>query len=378
MLAEAHPISPPSSEASMRPRILVVDDDPTNRKLLHRIFKEDYEVIAVEGGQQALELLECEPFHLVLLDVMMPVMTGFDVLTILRERAWLDDLPVIMISARDNNTDVVQGFRLGARDYITKPINVDVVRARVQTHIALKLLADEHKRTIEQLQLTQTMQDNFYRIVSHDLKGPLTNLRMAQFVLRDLIGEQAEALSILDNVDLMIDEMNDMIRVFLDALAARPGQITTKIGTISVADVLQNVSEQYALTAASKSISLRVAPTDQKVRADARLLSQILSNLISNAIKYSPVGSETKVYVERSGTAARIAVADEGPGVPVEERGGLFQMFSKLSPRPTGSETSTGLGLWVVRQLAEAQGGCVGVDFPAGGGSVFWVELPAV
>jgi two-component system sensor histidine kinase/response regulator len=362
----------------MRARILVVDDDPANRKLLRRIFGEDYEVIAAEGGQQALELLDREPFHLVLLDVMMPVMTGFDVLAALRERAQLDDLPVIMISARADDADVVEGFRLGARDYITKPINVDVARARVQTQIALKLLADEHKRTIDQLRLTQAMQDNFYLIVSHDLRGPLTNLRMAQFVLRDLIGEQAEALSILDNVDLMIDEMNDMIRVFLDALAARPGQILTEIGTIAVADVLQNVSEQYALTAASKAISLNVAPTDQKVRADARLLSQILGNLISNAIKYSPAGSEAKVYVERSGTSARIAVADEGPGVPVEERGNLFQMFSKLSPRPTGSETSTGLGLWVVRQLAEAQGGCVGVDFPDRGGSVFWVELPAV
>jgi len=378
MLAEAHPISPPSAEAPMRARILVVDDDPANRKLLRRIFGEDYEVIAVEGGRQALELLDREPFHLVLLDVMMPVMTGFDVLAILRERTQLEDLPVIMISARADDADVVEGFRLGARDYITKPINVDVARARVQTQIALKLLADEHKRTIDQLRLTQAMQDNFYLIVSHDLKGPLTNLRMAQFVLRDLIGEQAEALSILDNVDLMIDEMNDMIRVFLDALAARPGQISTEIGTIAVADVLQNVSEQYALTAASKAISLNVAPTDQKVRADARLLSQILGNLISNAIKYSPAGSEARVYVERSGTSARIAVADEGPGVPVEERGNLFQMFSKLSPRPTGSETSTGLGLWVVRQLAEAQGGCVGVDFPDRGGSVFWVELPAV
>lgn len=378
MLAEAYSISSPSSETPIRPRILVVDDDPANRKLLHRIFREDYEVIAAEGGQQALELLDREPFHLVLLDVMMPVITGFDVLAILRERAQLDDLPVIMISARADNTDIVQGFRLGARDYITKPINVDVARARVQTQIALKLLADEHKRTIDQLRLTQAMQDNFYRIVSHDLRGPLTNLRMAQFVLRDLIGEQPEAMSILDNVDLMIDEMNDMIRVFLDALAARPGQIATEIGIIPVADVLQNVSEQYALTAASKAISLHVAPTDQKVRADGRLLSQILGNLISNAIKYSPVGSKTKVYVERSGASARIAVADEGPGIPIEERGALFQMFSKLSPRPTGSETSTGLGLWVVRQLAEAQGGCVGVDFPDSGGSVFWVELPAV
>ncbi len=110
--------------------------------------------------------------------------------------------------------------------------------------------------------------------------------------------------------------------------------------------------------------------------ADRRLLMQVLGNLVGNALKFSPHNSVVMIWSEGDEHWVRINVADQGPGIPFEERKNLFQMFSKLSVRPTGSETSTGLGLWIVKNLVEMQGGKVGVDCPPDGGSIFWFELP--
>ncbi|MEP7290138.1 MAG: ATP-binding protein, partial [Chloroflexota bacterium] len=114
-----------------------------------------------------------------------------------------------------------------------------------------------------------------------------------------------------------------------------------------------------------------------QVMADQRLLRQVVGNLVSNAIKFSPPGTQTCLWADVVNDRVRIYVADGGPGIPPEERGKLFTMFSKLSTRPTGGETSTGLGLWIVKELIQLQGGRVGIDQPADGGSAFWVELPA-
>ena len=140
---------------------------------------------------------------------------------------------------------------------------------------------------------------------------------------------------------------------------------------------LQRVVDQYALPAQRKHITIQFEGGEHAVVADARLFSQIMSNLVSNAVKYSPRGSTVSVWVEeRDEQLVRICIADQGPGVPDAERGRLFRMFGKLTARPTGGESSTGLGLWIVKTLTEALNGEVGVECPPAGGSVFYIELP--
>jgi two-component system sensor histidine kinase/response regulator len=357
-------------------KLLVVDDDSVNRVLLKRIFEAEHTVVGASNGTAALELLEREKFDLVLLDLMMPGMNGYQVLERIRQNPALADLPVIIISAKSDNSDVVRGLEMGAHDFIAKPIHIDMARARVQTQLALKRLSDEHKQTIQELRIAQQMQDNFYRIVSHDLKGPLTNLRMAHFLLRDIVGSDEQLNTILDNVELSLNEMHDMIRVFLDVMMLQPGMLQVEIDCLRADEILQNVAGQYRLTAEHKTIHLQVEPTDVRLFADQRLLNQMISNLVSNAIKFSPQNTLVTLWAEADGPQVHLYVSDQGPGIPLEERGRLFEMFSRLSPRPTGAETSTGLGLWIVKQLVEAQNGHVGVEFPADGGSVFWIELP--
>jgi signal transduction histidine kinase len=144
-----------------------------------------------------------------------------------------------------------------------------------------------------------------------------------------------------------------------------------------VRDVVVNVVTQYEIVARGKEIELLVDETPGNIIADRARMIQVVGNLVSNALKYSPRSSRIRIWSEERGQDNCLFVQDQGPGIPETERHLLFQEFSKLTPRPTAGEARTGLGLWIVRHLVRGQGGMVGADFPPEGGSVFWVEMPA-
>ncbi len=350
--------------------LLIIEPDSALRAQLQQWFAATYTLIFADGAAQALELARQQSIDLAFLDLSLLETNGFDGLRQLRGMG----VPVILITALSDSSTLVQGLQLGANDYITKPLDADVVRARAATQLALKHAEDERKRTITQLKFTQEMQENFTRVVSHDLKGPLTNIRMAQFMLRDILRDNPEAHSILDNMDTTLNSMIEMLRMFLDAMDSQ--QLEPTLAPLAVHDLVVQIIEQYGLAADHKRIKLVMHDCDLHVVADERLLRQVLTNLISNAVKFSPANTQTTVWAEVKDAMVRICVADQGPGVRPEERDLLFNMFSKLSARPTGGEASTGLGLWIVKELTRMQNGRVGFDQGEDGGSVFWVELP--
>jgi two-component system sensor histidine kinase/response regulator len=356
--------------------ILIVEDDPMNRLLLRRMFEPDYRITTAENGQTALALLGEQNFDIILLDVMMPDLSGLEVLKQVRKQYHHAELPVIMVSALHDSEDVVRGFHLGANDYLAKPLSVEVARARVEMQLSLKKMADEKKQTISELEKLQAMKETFFRTVSHDLKGPISNIRMAQYILTEMFDHDPDVKVILDNIDLSLTGMQEMIQMFLDAAMVQSGALTLQIGSVSINEVMQQVLKQYALMARGKNIPLHTFPSEHHVMADQRLLVQVMSNLVGNALKFSPPGSVVMAWAEGDSHWVRVSIADQGPGIPYEERKNLFQMFSKLSVRPSGAESSTGLGLWIVKSLVEMQGGKVGVDCPPDGGSIFWFELP--
>jgi signal transduction histidine kinase len=365
-------------EPKLSAHLLIVDDDPIQCLLLRRLFSSDYHVTEARSGEQALDLLHHHSFDLILLDVMMPRMSGLEVLREVRKSFSGGDLPVILVSALDSHRDVIHGLNLGANDYVSKPYHQDVIRARVRTQIDLKRLADANKAAIDQLEASKRIQEKFMRIVAHDLKNPLNNVRTAHYLLRALIENSDEATLILNHADATLDEMFHMISAFLEvaALQSSQRQIEVNVDCINAGDVIRSQVDQYQMSAAQKNIGLQAESAGGLVMADSRLLGQIIANLLSNAIKFSPPDTTVTIFTELEDEQLCIHVADQGPGIPHGERDQLFQMFTKLSPRPTGSEGSTGLGLWIVRQLVELQGGTVGADFPPDGGSVFWVSLP--
>jgi two-component system sensor histidine kinase/response regulator len=358
------------------PHLLIVDDDAMNRLLLRRIFESDCRITTAENGQEALARLQEQVFDTVLLDIMMPDMSGLEVLKIVRQTHQHTDLPVILVSALHESEDIVRGFQIGANDYLTKPLNVEVVRARVSMQLTLKRLSDERKATIDEMQTLQAMRETFFRTVSHDLKGPISNVRMAQYILFEMFNHDPDVRLILENIELSLNGMQDMIQMFLDAAMLQAGSLDIHLETTELNEIVRRTADQYQLSARNRHIQLHIFSTDHCAMADQRLLAQVLGNLIGNALKFSPHNSVVMVWAEGDSHWVRLNVADQGPGIPYEERKNLFQMFGKLSVRPVGSESSTGLGLWIVKSLVEMMGGKVGVDCPADGGSIFWFELP--
>ena len=265
---------------------------------------------------------------------------------------------------------------MGANDYIPKPFNADITRARVRTHVELKRSNDRRKSMIDELQNAQRMQESFYRIVSHDLKGPLTNIRMAQSILRELTEDNPSVSEILDNVDVTVQDMQEMIRMFLDVSALQSGKLQTYITTVNAHSEFIAATERLMYVAERKNVTLEVEPTNLCVAADARLLGQILTNLVSNALKFSPEGATVRMWTEIERDYVVLCVSDQGPGVPLAEQPFLFQMFRQLSTRGEGMDAGHGLGLWIVSQLGELMHGYVGYRPAPTGGSIFEISLP--
>lgn len=357
--------------------LLVVDDDRINRELLMHLFERDYHISTAGSGREALDMLKADPtIDLVMLDIMMPHMSGLEVLSEIRETPETRNLPVILISAMANTRDVVNGLRLGANDYITKPVDVSVVVARVKTQLMVKRLLDERQSTITELTKAEKLRSQLFRIASHDLKTPLSNIRMAEHLLRKMLPEDKQTNQTLDTIKLTIESMGSIISNFLDMVELQTGQMDIKLKPIELKDVVYNVLTQYEIAADKKEIKFDMQETEGWVMADASRLIQVVSNLVSNAIKYSPPNSTITVSTRLENGLGYITVADQGPGIPEDEREKLYTEFGKLSTRPTGGESSTGLGLWIVKHLTNAQQGDVGVDFPESGGSTFWVSFP--
>jgi len=359
------------------PHILVIDDDPMILTYIEHTLRVHYRVTTVDNSQEALELLHERDFDLIVTDIQMPIFSGFDILTYIREKPETADTPVILVSGMAETKDVIQGLELGASDYITKPFDRKLALARIRTQLMLKDLVDQQKRAVAELERVQQMRDRFFHMASHDLKNPMNNIRLAQYVLREMIGPNEEVTPLLENIDSALNTMSDIIHDFLDNAALQSQALELDIKPVAVEEALWDVVYQFSMTAEKKDIRVTIQDAPGVIAADPERLSQIVSNFISNAIKYSPFSSEVFVWTEPSADTVRICVGDEGPGIPVEERHRLFTEFSKLSTTPTDGEGRTGLGLWIVRQLAEFQDGTVGADFPAEGGSIFWVELPA-
>ncbi len=357
-------------------RILVVDDEPANLLLLRRLFEHDCYVACAQSGQDALDHLSHSYFDLVLLDIMMPGMNGLQVLQIIRRNPQTSALPVILISALSDNQDIIQGLELGANDYITKPVDADIVLARAYTQLTLKRLMDERNQTISNLKMMQEIRERFFRIAAHDLKGPLSNIRLASHILRLHTQEMPVAQDTLDALSMSLEKMQEVINDFLDTAAIQTGKLELRLDCVPMERLAWDVFMQYEAAAERKGIRLDSNGVKGAAQMDFARMCQVLANLLSNAIKYSPRDSTVTLASEERDGKLMIYVADQGPGIPEAERSKLFREFSRLSTRPTGGESSTGLGLWIVKHLVELHHGEVGVECPPQGGSVFWVSLP--
>jgi signal transduction histidine kinase len=365
------------------PLVLAVDDILQNLQVLGAILMDEgYEVSIAQSGIEALEALEHDTPDLILLDVMMPNMTGFEVCEKIKQNPTLAAIPIIFLTAKSEIEDIVRGFKLGGVDYITKPFNKDELLVRINTHLNLKFARDliiKQNTRLEQLNLEK---NEFLGIAAHDLKNPLTAIKGLSEVLADP-NSGLDKDEILDFSKMILHSSEFMFQIIIDLLdinAIEEGKINFNIEEIDAFELLKLVSNKFRMRAEDKRIKLNLIPNNDTLHAfaDPGRCQQILDNLVSNAIKFSPF--DRNIWIAASKTVdekyIKIEVKDEGPGISEDDMKKLFGKFTRLSARPTNNENSTGLGLSIVKRLVEEMRGRIYCESKLGEGAKFVLELP--
>ncbi len=362
--------------------LMIVDDQEEIRELLQiRLEQLGCRVTTAPTGEDALELAASNPPDLVLLDVSMPGMNGYEVCERLHALESTINVPVIFLTATHDPDKIVQGFESGGVDYIGKPFRMTELIARVRTHLDLKRARDTVEHYAARMTVLNRQKDKFMQIATHDLRNPLSNV---QFCCRqlsegnDVTPADESQRRLIARVQSETVRMLDIVENILGFRKTIDGDLQLELKPLDVGQFVEEAIGIHCSRAQARSIRLSAEiPTRlSRIRGDSARCQQVLGNFISNALKYCASGSRIVVRAASESDQIRISVHDNGPGVPAAERDELFREFAQLSNQPAAGEYSTGIGLAIARRLTEAQGGTVGAEFPETGGSVFWFALP--
>jgi two-component system sensor histidine kinase/response regulator len=349
--------------------ILVVDDDDLNRRFaMLALGKLGYVVVEAEDGRQALEQVNRHQIDLVLLDINMPELDGIEVLTRLRKQYSMLELPVIMYTADDQENRIVEALSLGANDYLLKPVNPAVAAARIKTQLAIASLS--------------RLKDDFLRFASHDLKKPMLviadiieTVRAKQTHQANRMAEMDEYLDLLDRTN---QRMQHVVHGFLDQNHFHNNEEPAEPEDIDLNELIHEVKSANDVYAGKKQTKLSVdlAADLPLIKADAFKVRQVLDNIIGNAIKFSSSNAQVLIRSQLATDRVLVEVVDNGPGLTTEDQGNLFKCGVRLSNKPTGGESSTGIGLCLCKELIEAAGGSIGARNNKEQGATFWFSLP--
>lgn len=364
-------------------KILIADDDRLNIRILAGILqREGYVVADADCGERALTVYAEFVPNLVLLDVMMPGIDGFETCRQLKKLYGDKCAPVIFITAKNDSDDVVAGLSAGGVDYLPKPFNAREVLARIRSHLQNQLLVAEQQRLVDQLSRANAAKNRFLGMAAHDLRNPLASIRgLAEFLRDGVVGAlTSEQLDLITTIHDASQSMLEMVNDLLDVATIEAGELKL---TLAPHDIVEIVAKSVALTnieAAKKNtrVQLQAAVARLELPIDAAKIKQVIDNLLSNAVKYSPPGSTVTIVVDRDArrSTCSFSVRDEGPGIPANERDNLFKDFGRLSVQPTGGEKSTGLGLAICRKIVEAHRGAIEAENLPTRGCEFRVSLP--
>lgn len=371
----------PAKQDILGSKILVVDDDRLNARILTSILRpEGYTVADVDSGEAAIEQYDTFKPDLVLLDVMMPGINGFE--TCRRLRALYGDnlAPVIFITAKNESEDVVEGLAAGGVDYLPKPFRPKEALARIRVHLQNRLLNAQQTRLVAQLSHANAAKNRLLGMAAHDLRNPLASIRaLAEFLSDGTVGTlTADQLDLVKNIHDASQSMLSLVNELLDFSVVESGELTIKPAPTAVVDLLTKSVYLNNITAARKGTRILLEPgdADRRLLIDADKVRQVIDNLLSNAIKFSPPNSTVTLRTEDTAAHYAILVRDQGPGVPEGERDKLFQDFGRTSVRPTGGEQSTGLGLAICKKIMESHGGSIAAENQPTGGCIFKITFP--
>lgn len=355
-------------------RLLVVDDQESNVRLLSDMLSQlGYEIVSAVTGEDAIERLSARSVDLVLLDVLMPGLDGFEVCRRMRARPESADIPIVFLSAADDKTFIVRALEAGAVDYVTKPFNKAELISRVRTHLALKQARDRLHQLAED-------KDELLGILAHDLKNHLGGMQMSAQLLNERLSpiEDTRLKRIAGNILHSSEQMLSFVKEFLANSAADRG-MQLKEEPVSLADSAHAAVQRYAEAARRKTLTFHedYAPEAPLVQADRAALDQVIDNLVSNAVKFSPEGKAIWLTVGAGpNEKVQFSVRDQGPGCTDEDLAQMFTRYRRLSAIPTAGEPSTGLGLSIAKRHANAMKGELYCESKPNQGATFVLRLP--
>ena len=356
--------------------ILAVDDIATNIMLLKAVLsRAKYKIVTASGGFEALEkVAEVNP-DLILLDIMMPDLDGYEVLKRLKADPAHEDIPVIFLTALHNPEDIVKGFKFGASGYISKPFNHEELITRVAHHIYLAAAQRTILQQRDELQATVEARDKMYSVIAHDLRSPIGTLKMVFNMLSinltaDQIGEDSfEMISMGNNITESTFMLLDNL---LKWTKSQTGRMNSVFQEVDISEVVVFASKMSDLVAQVKSISVEYdIPGPISVNCDVDMVKTIMRNLMSNAIKYSQEGGKIVVAVSETPTHAAISVRDNGIGIKEEDIPKLLNPETHYTTYGTKNEEGSGLGLQLVQDLTHRNGGSLTIESKEGEGSTF-------
>lgn len=362
--------------------ILIVDDVDANVLLLKLLIsKAGYKTMTAFNGRDALDAVEKQKPDLILLDIMMPIMDGHEVAKKLKEKPEYADIPIIFLSALNSTEDIIQGFRFGAADYVSKPFNKDELLTRINHQISLIEAKRIITRQTEELRRTILGRDKLYSVIAHDLRAPIASIRMVMEVLisevkRESVGD--DMFELLNMANRLTDDSFSLLDNLLKWTKSQTGRLNTVFqDNVDLMNMITGVVEVQRGVASLKNVRLNLlGSTNRTARIDIDMAKTSLRNLISNAIKFSYENSEIDVGIEEQEERVLIYVRDHGTGISEDNQEKLFKPDSHFTSFGTDNEEGSGLGLLLCNEFVIRNGGTLKFTSKEGSGSTFTFDIP--
>jgi two-component system sensor histidine kinase/response regulator len=372
--------------------ILIVDDIPANVQLLSMMLIENgYKVRKIIDPKRALTAINLQKPDLILLDIKMPGMNGYEVCRQLKASEITCDIPVIFISALDDIFDKVKGFEVGGADYIIKPFEPVEVLARVSAQLKMQRLQQQLRSANAQLgaqnvQLSQEIQERqraqanlllLLHAVSHDLRSPISGMSL---LLQSRLNDTTSSIAIeRPAVEVMVQSCSRQLKLIESLTAAQQFDVQSDslvMKPLSLYKLVKNILIERAPIFNQHRVKVKqfFAADLPLVNADAQQLWRVFGNLIDNAVKYNQPGFILTVEVKQDGKMVRCMLADNGAGIPPQQCARLFEPYTRGVGVKSGQ--GMGLGLHICRKIVSAHGGQIGVESELGKGARFWLTLP--
>ncbi|WP_354090545.1 hybrid sensor histidine kinase/response regulator [Clostridium gasigenes] len=354
-------------------KVLIVDDATFNIRIVTKILKDaGYDIYTANSGVKAILEVKKNKVDLILLDVMMPELDGYQVNKLLKKNKDTKDIPIIFLTARDDSFSLVKAFEEGAVDYVTKPFNENELLSRIKTHLELE-------RTRKKLKESNLTKDKFFSIIGHDLKNPIGAIRgLANELVQNI--DELDKHEIKDFSNRILrnsDKVCQLLEGILEWARVQSDKIEYKPTILNLREVVNKSVKLLSLNARKKNISMIVLIQDNvEVYADFNMLNTVIRNLIYNAIKFTYENGKILITVYMEENCCKISVKDTGIGIKKENMKKLFGIDSNFTTRGTENEEGTGLGLILCKEFVERNGGSIFIDSEYGNGSCFSFTVP--